>query len=188
MHTPTHRALAAGVGSWPSRRARISPDRTALVGPQRTLTYAELADRTARLAGALRRLGVGRGDRVAYLGVNAVEVFETFFATWLLGAIAVPLNYRLSGPEIRYMLEDSGAAVLVHSADTADLVAASAPFPAGLGPVLAVHPSRPHGGLDYEAELSAGPALTEEPPVGLDDAAHHPLHLRAPPAAPRARC
>ena len=75
------------------------------------------------MAGALRRLGVGHGDRVAYLGVNAVEVFETFFATWLLGAIAVPLNYRLSGPEIRYMLDDSGASVLVHSADAAALVA-----------------------------------------------------------------
>ena len=49
---------------------------------------------------------------MAYLGVNAVEVFETLFAAWLLGAIAVPLNYRLSGPEIRYMLDDSGASVL----------------------------------------------------------------------------
>ena len=115
-----------GLGTWPARRARISPDRTALLDPHRSLTYAELADRTARYAGALRRLGVGPGDRVAYLGVNAVEVFETFFAAWLLGAIAVPLNYRLSGPEIRYMLDDSGASVLVHSADTDALVAAAA--------------------------------------------------------------
>ena len=64
-----------GLGTWPARRARISPDRTALLDPSRSLTYAELADRTARYAGALRRLGVGPGDRVAYLGVNAVEVF-----------------------------------------------------------------------------------------------------------------
>ena len=105
----------AGLGS--RRTAR------ALADPHRALTYAELAERTARLAGALRRLGVGRGDRVAYLGVNAVEVFETLFAAWLLGAIAVPLNYRLSGPEIRYMLDDSGASILVHSADAAALVA-----------------------------------------------------------------
>src|SRR3954454_17282405 len=141
-----------GLGTWPARRARISPDRTALLDPRRSLAYAELADRTARYAGALRRLGVGRGDRVAYLGVNAVEVFETFFATWLLGAIAVPLNYRLSGAEIRYMLEDSGASVLVHSADANDLVSAAAPLPAGLRAVLAVHPaSCPAGGLDYEA-------------------------------------
>jgi fatty-acyl-CoA synthase len=161
----------AGLGTWPARRARISPDRTALLDPHRALTYAELADRTARYAGALRRLGVGPGDRVAYLGVNAVEVFETFFATWLLGAVAVPLNYRLSGAEIRYMLDDSGATVLVHSADTDALVADAAPLPAGLR-VLAVHPaSCPAGGSDYAAEIAAGPALPAEPPVSLDDPA-----------------
>jgi fatty-acyl-CoA synthase len=161
-----------GLGTWPARRARISPDRTALHDPHRSLTYTELAERTARLAGALGRLGVGPGDRVAYLGVNAVEVFETFFATWLLGAMAVPLNYRLSGSEIRYMLDDSGASVLVHSADTDALVTAVGSLPDALRHVLAVHPtSCPAGGLDYEAELAAGPALDEEPPVALDDPA-----------------
>jgi fatty-acyl-CoA synthase len=160
-----------GLGTWPARRARISPGRTALLDPHRSLTYAQLADRTARYAGALRRLGVGRGDRVAYLGVNAVEVFETFFAAWLLGAIAVPLNYRLSGAEIRYMLDDADVSVLVHSADTDALVGAAAPLPDGLR-VLAVHPaSCPAGGLDYEAEIAAGPALPAEPPVALDDSA-----------------
>src|SRR5919107_3679565 len=121
-----------GLGTWPARRARITPERTALLDERRSLTYADLAERTARLAGALRRLGVGPGDRVAYLGVNAVEVFETLFATWLLGAIAVPLNYRLSGAEIRYMVEDSGASVLVHSADTDALLSAAVPLPPGL--------------------------------------------------------
>jgi fatty-acyl-CoA synthase len=168
MTEPTGQNL--GLGTWPARRARISPDRTALLDPYRSLTYAELAERTTRYAGALRRLGVGRGDRVAYLGVNAVEVFETFFATWLLGAIAVPLNYRLSGAEIRYMLDDSGASVLVHSADTDALVAAG-PLPEGLR-VLAVHPaSCPAGGSDYEAEIASGPELGEQVPVGLDDPA-----------------
>src|SRR5436305_12998881 len=71
-----------GLGTWPARRARISPGHTALLDPSRSLTYAELADRTARYAGVLRQLGVGKGDRVAYLGVNAVEVFETYFAAW----------------------------------------------------------------------------------------------------------
>ena len=161
-----------GLGTWPARRARISPDRRALLDPHRALTYAELAERTTRYAGALRRLGVGKGDRVAYLGVNAVEVFETFFATWLLGAIAVPLNYRLSGPEIRYMLDDAGASVLVHSADTDALVAAAGPLPDTMRHVLAVHPeSCPTAGLDYAAEIAAGPALGAEPPVALDDPA-----------------
>ncbi len=161
-----------GLGTWPARRARISPDRTALLDPHRSLTYAELADRTARYAGALRRLGVGPGDRVAYLGVNAVEVFETFFATWLLGAVAVPLNYRLSGMEIRYMLDDSGASVLVHSADADALVSAAAPLPATLRHVLAVNPAgRPVDGPEFAAEIAAGPTLDDEPPVGLDDPA-----------------
>ena len=48
-----------GLGTWPARRARISPGRTALLDPHRSLTYTQLADRTARYAGALRRLGVG---------------------------------------------------------------------------------------------------------------------------------
>ena len=94
--------------------------------------------------------------------MNAVEVFETFFASWLLGAVAVPLNYRLSGAEIRYMLEDSGAAVLVHSADT-DALVASAAAPAGRAApfLVAVRPaSCPAGGLDYEAEIADGPAST----------------------------
>jgi len=148
-----------GLGTWPARRARISPERRALADPHRALTYAELAERTARLAGALRRLGVGRGDRVAYLGVNAVEVFETLFATWLLGAIAVPLNYRLSGPEIRYMLDDCGASVLVHSADADALVAAAEPWPSTLRHVLGT------------GEFAAGPALDAAPPVALEDPA-----------------
>src|SRR3954463_14223527 len=158
-----------GLGTWPARRARISPDRTALLDPHRSLTYAGLADRTARYAGALRRLGVGRGDRVAYLGVNAVEVFETFFAAWLLGAIAVPLNYRLSGAEIRYMLEDAGAAVLVHSADTDDLVAAASPLPDGLHAVLAVRPaSCPAGGRDYEGGIARGPGGGRAPRAAVE--------------------
>ncbi|WP_433502416.1 acyl-CoA synthetase [Pseudonocardia halophobica] len=160
----------AGLGTWPARRARITPDRVALSDPHRSLTYAGLADRVARYAGTLRRLGVGPGDRVAYAGVNAVEVFETFFATWLLGAIAVPLNHRLSGPEIRFMLEDSGASVLVHSADTDALVAtALGARPAALRHVVAVHGGTDR--LDYEAEIAAGPVLAAEPAVSLDDPA-----------------
>ena len=158
-----------GLGSWAERRARISPGRTALVQPGRTLTYAGLAERVERLAGALTRLGVRPGDRVAYLGVNDVTVFETLFATARCGALFVPLNYRLSGPEIRYMLDDSGASVLVHSPDTDDLVAAAGPLPETVRHVLATHPaSCPAGGLDFEAELAtAGPAPSTG--VRLDD-------------------
>ncbi|WIV55857.1 acyl-CoA synthetase [Amycolatopsis nalaikhensis] len=158
-----------GLGSWPARRARISPGRPALVRDGRTLTHAGLADRVDRLAGALTRLGVRPGDRVAYLGVNDISVFETLFATARRGAVFVPLNYRLSGAEIRYMLEDSGASVLVHSPDADDLLAAAAPLPETLRHVVATNPaSCPADGLDFEAELAAaGPA--PETAVRLED-------------------
>ena len=113
-----------GVGTWPARRARISPHRTALVQADRTLTYAGLAHRVDRLAAVLTGLGVRPGDRVAYLGVNDISVFETLFATALCGAIFVPLNYRLSGTEIGYMLADSGASLLVFESEEAAQAAA----------------------------------------------------------------
>ncbi|MGW4523774.1 acyl-CoA synthetase [Amycolatopsis sp. NPDC004378] len=153
-----------GLGSWPARRARISPGRTALVQAGRSLTYAELAGRVERMAGALAGLGVRPGDRVAYLGVNDVTVFETLFATARCGALFVPLNYRLSAAEIRYMLDDSGASVLVHSPDTDELL--TGPLPATLRHVVATHPaSCPAGGLDYEA-IAGDPPAAE---VRLDD-------------------
>jgi fatty-acyl-CoA synthase len=158
-----------GLGSWPARRARIDPGRTALVQAGRTLTYAGLADRVERLAAALTRLGVRPGDRVAYLGVNDVTVFETLFATGRCGAVFVPLNYRLSGTEIRYMLDDSGASVLVHSPDTDALVAAAGPLPGSVRHVVATDPaSCPAGGLDFEAEIAAAGA-PPAPGTSLDD-------------------
>ncbi len=153
-------ASAPALGSWPSRRARIAPHRPALVEGDRTVTYAELADRAARLATVLADRGVGPGDRVAYLGVNAISVFETYFATWLLGAIAAPLNYRLAAAEIRYMLSDSGASLLVHSADTNALVRATGPAI----PVLEVGP-------DHEGAIAAAAPLAAPPAVTLDDPA-----------------
>ncbi|GAA2547000.1 acyl-CoA synthetase [Pseudonocardia hydrocarbonoxydans] len=150
MHPPD------GLGSWPARRARIDPARTALVGPGGGRTYGELAERVDRLAGVLAAAGVGKGDRVAQLGVNAVEVLETFFAVWRLGAIAVPLNHRLAGPEIRYMLGDVGASFLVASPDAAALAAGFA------GPRLEIGPA-------YEEALAGAGGAAH--PVGLDDPA-----------------
>ncbi|MET7608347.1 long-chain fatty acid--CoA ligase [Streptomyces avermitilis] len=112
-----------GLGSWPARRARKTPGRTALIHGDTTTTYAELYERTTRLAHALRASGVRRGDRIAYLGPNHPSYLETLFAAGTLGAVFVPLNTRLAGPEIAYQLADSGAEVLVYSPSHAGLVA-----------------------------------------------------------------
>jgi fatty-acyl-CoA synthase len=104
-----------GVGSWAARRARMSPNRVAVVHDGREWTFAEVSSRATRMAHVLAAAGVGKGDRVAYLGPNHPAFLETLFATGLLGAIFVPLNTRLAAPELAYILADSGAAVLVHA-------------------------------------------------------------------------
>ncbi|GGV21726.1 fatty-acyl-CoA synthase [Streptomyces longisporoflavus] len=104
-----------GLGSWPARRARKTPHRTALTHEGRTVSYAALHSRVLRLAHALRARGVRRGDRVAYLGANHPAFLETFFAAGALGAVFVPLNTRLAAPEIAYQLSDAGARTLIHS-------------------------------------------------------------------------
>ena len=102
-----------GLGSWTARRARMTPAGVVLVQGPRTLTYAALHERTTRLAHGLRERGVGRGDRVAFLGLNSIDLVETMFAVGRLGAIFVPLNTRLAPPELRHVLADSGARLLV---------------------------------------------------------------------------
>ncbi|MFD7295507.1 long-chain fatty acid--CoA ligase [Streptomyces sp. NPDC059897] len=104
-----------GLGSWPARRARKTPHRTALIHDGTTYTYADLHARTTRLAHALRAQGVRRGDRVAYLGANHPSYLETLFAAGTLGAVFVPLNTRLSTPELAYQLQDSGAKALLYT-------------------------------------------------------------------------
>jgi fatty-acyl-CoA synthase len=123
-----------GIGSWPARRARKTPHRTALVHGERSLSYADLHERTTRLAHALRAAGVRRGDRVAYLGPNHPAYLETLFATGMLGAVFVPLNTRLAAPEIAYQLQDSGARALLHASSCAGLVPAAVPVTVEIGP------------------------------------------------------
>jgi fatty-acyl-CoA synthase len=149
----------AGLGSWPLRRARMSPGRTAMIFQDRSISYAELATRTIKLAAALRKSGVGAGDRVAYLGPNHPAFVETMFATHLLGGIFVPLNFRLAATEIDYLVGDSGATVLVYAPEYAAVVEA----PAGLETI----------GLEseYEHRLSDGASEPIDVPVALDDIA-----------------
>ena len=101
------------LGRWMFERARRGPHRRALTFEGTTWTYAELQDRIDRLAAGLRARGVNHGDRVAFLGHNQPAFFETLFAAARLGAIFVPLNFRLTGPELTYIVNDAGAHTLV---------------------------------------------------------------------------
>lgn len=146
-----------GTGSWPARRARKTPHRTALIHGGTTWTYAQLHDRVTRLAHALRARGLRRGDRIAYLGPNHPSYLETLFAAGALGAIFVPLNTRLAGPEIAYQLADSGAKALIHGPSHTGLVASTdVPLYVEAGP-------------EYEELLVSAATDPIDEPVGPDD-------------------
>src|SRR5947209_10507731 len=122
-------------------------------GSQR-LTYGELDERSNRLAQALRGSGVGAGDRVAYLDRTAPEVIELLFAVSKLGAVIVPMNWRLAAPELADVLGDSGARVLIAGSEftesARELTEGRANGSGGAAELIGVR--APHG---YEEGLGA---------------------------------
>jgi acyl-CoA synthetase (AMP-forming)/AMP-acid ligase II len=104
-----------------AHHARRAPDRPLAIFRDETVTYAEMATRAAALAGGFHERGVGAGDVVGLLAYNCIEFLETIFAANYLGAIAMPINWRLAAPEVRYILEHSSARVLVADASLTEL-------------------------------------------------------------------
>ncbi len=108
------------LSTWIEHWAAFAPDKTAIDCDGEQLSYAALAGRIGALAACL---DAGPGDRIAYLGQNSPHLIELVFACARLGAIAVPLNWRLTVAEHRYVLRNSGARALVHEpgfAETAE--------------------------------------------------------------------
>ncbi|TMR97169.1 acyl-CoA synthetase [Nonomuraea basaltis] len=159
----------SGIGGWPARRALMTPDRTAFVFGGRSLTYAEVHERVTKLAARLRDSGVRAGDRVAYLGPNHTAFAETMFATHVLGAVFVPLNFRLAAPEIEYMLGHAGAKVLIYAPQCAGVVHAL-PGTSALDEIVALEAAAP-GERDYESWLAQGDPTPIDVPVEQDDVA-----------------
>jgi fatty-acyl-CoA synthase len=102
-----------GLGNWLYQRSLRTPHRQALTFEGTTWSYAELQTRIDRLAAGLRASGVCQGDRVGFLGFNQPAFIETLFAAARLGAIFVPLNFRLSSPELNYIIGDAGVHTLI---------------------------------------------------------------------------
>src|SRR6516162_2907712 len=88
------------------------PRKTAMVCGDQRITYAQFADRAARLAGALRKMGVEPGDWVAFLSGNCHRLLEAYYGVLESGAVLLPLNIRLAPHELAYILNDSEAKIL----------------------------------------------------------------------------
>jgi 2-furoate---CoA ligase len=105
--------------------AERSPDAEALVGDSERLTYADLRGRAARIASGLSARGVAPGDRVACVLANDRETVELYWGCQWLGAVIVPLSHRVSGADLAYCIDDSGAAIVVREpGEVNELVAA----------------------------------------------------------------
>ncbi len=102
-----------GLANWFRERALRTPERKALHFEDRVWTYGQMQREIEDCAGRLGGLGVAKGDRVAFLGHNQPMFLFAMFACARLGAIFVPLNFRLTGPELGFMIEDCTACALI---------------------------------------------------------------------------
>ena len=138
------------------RAVQVYPDKTAVVDGDLRLTYRQLAERVNRLANALRGLGVTRGDRVCMLSPNSHFFLESFYATSRIGAVLVPLNYRLVAADHAYILGHAGVRTILADYDHTDVVDAIAgELPALRDRIVARDDDAdaPEGWLDWNLSL-----------------------------------
>ncbi|MEW6267964.1 MAG: AMP-binding protein [Thermodesulfobacteriota bacterium] len=144
--------------------AQASPDKPAMLLGDAVRTYGELDRRINRTAHALRRAGIGEGDRVAVALYNSFEWFEMLNALGRVGAQLVPVGYRGKGPEIAYMIADSGARLLVADARlAAEVDRALDEHPLRDDAVWVVGDGAPWRGRSLEEAIAREPAT---PPDG----------------------
>src|SRR5204862_4319671 len=109
---------------WIAHFSGRTPDKTALIdiASGRRFTYAEIDARISRLAAHLRDHGkIKRGDRVAVLALNTSDTLEVQFACGRIGAVFLPLNTRLTVPELQYIVGDAAPKLMIHDAELAEV-------------------------------------------------------------------
>jgi fatty-acyl-CoA synthase len=142
------------LGGWLARRVAATPDARALTFEGPTLTFGDFFYRVEKLAAGLKAGGLCPGDRVGFLGFNQPAFLETLFAAARLGAIFVPLNFRLTSSELAFIIADAGMHTLVVDADHCDAIDEIRPM---LPVRLYVGTGEWHGQWqDYEGLLSRG--------------------------------
>src|SRR5882762_7910309 len=138
------------------RRARkLYGDREAVVDGDLRLTYEQLFERCDRWSAALHGMGVKKGDRVAYISPNTHEQLESFYAVPQIGAVLVPINFRLTAEDFVYITTHSGASVLCVHPDYADAIDGVRGQLTGVKHYVVLGKSDGRQGwLEYEPELS----------------------------------
>ena len=154
----------ANLASLLLQTARRFPARPALIWRDRTWTWADFATRVQTAAAALAERGVQHGDLVLLHARNSNAVLETMFASWTLGCVWVPTNFRLTPPEVAYLAQSSGAAVHIFDAAFPDHAAAAR----AENPACRLEISIGPGALEWDTLAEAGPKMTQEADVAPD--------------------
>jgi fatty-acyl-CoA synthase len=152
-----------------ARRARkLYRDRKAVIDGNLHLTYEQFFDRCDRWSATLQDMGVAQGDRVAYIAPNTHAQLESFYAVPQIGAVLVPINYRLTADDFAYLINHSGAKVVCVHSDYLNAVESVRPQLTAVEFFVVLDDSR-EGWLDYECLLSRGAADFVTPPIQEND-------------------
>jgi fatty-acyl-CoA synthase len=155
------------------RARRLYPTREAVVDEQVRLTYEAFGARCDRWSAALQDLGVRQGDRVAYIAPNTHTQLESFYAVPQIGAVLVPINYRLTPDDFAYIIGHSGAQVVCVQSEYLEAVERIRSDLPGVQHFVALEgltqPLREAGWLDYEELLAAASASFDAPAIAEHD-------------------
>src|ERR1044071_10394585 len=153
-----------------ARRARrLYADREAVVDGDLRLTYAQFFERCDRWSQVLQgRFNVGHGDRVAYIAPNTHAQLESFYAVPQLGAVLVPINYRLTADDFQYIITHSGAKVVCAHSDYLEAVDGIRSKLPGVVHFVALEGAR-SGWLDYEKLIAASSGSFDRPTIAERD-------------------
>jgi len=151
------------------RAAAFFGDVEGVVDGDRRFTYRQYAERTHRLANALRELGVRPGDRVSFISYNTHQLLEAYYGVLEAGAVLNPINIRLAPPEIGYILGHAGSSVVFYHADFQPMLEVLAPqLPAELRFVVLEGPVQAPATDEYEALLTSASADYTPEPIDED--------------------
>src|SRR4029079_17041032 len=152
-----------------ARRARkLYGEREAVVDGHLRLTYKQFFDRCDRWSSALQALGVAQGDRVATISPNTHAQLESFYAVPQIGAVLVPINYRLTAEDFFYIVNHSGSTVLCVAEEYLAAVDGIRDRMPGVKHFVALE-GRKDGWLDYEAAIAAAEANVVRPEINERD-------------------
>jgi len=152
-----------------ARRARkLYGDREAVIDGELRFTYSQFFNRCDRWSAKLQQLGVGQGDRVAYIAPNTHAQLESFYAVPQIGAVLVPINYRLTPDDFAYLINHSGAKAVCAEADYLGAVEGIRAQLPNVAHFVALSGARA-GWLDYETSLAESTSDFVRPEIDEND-------------------